>query len=255
MHVSVKDDFADDLAEEILTEAAHTLFSRRVQLDSEIDAFSQATAEVRKQMHRTLCLAETMHKIVIEPERLYSALGVEPKGLLTAGARHGPMEPLEVPLRLTVRSRYVALAKSLYSQLAAETEKYNHGEIYRDPETTLLKRTTHYKELMEWHQELSSQIVTQNRNRPSYSLQLAKCLNADLCDKERVMKPYAWGSNGSDVDQKLAFQDIPFSSTGLAEMPVLPPVRKIRTRLHGFLNEAYDRHQGKIHQILRDMHM
>jgi hypothetical protein len=250
--MSARDDFAVDLAEEILTEAAHTFFSGRVCLDREIEAFFYAAGKVRKQMHRTLRAAEIMHQVVIEPEKLYTALGVEPKNLLGAGRWNKPLGPLEVPFGFTPKGKYTALAKSLYGELAAETEKYNYGELYRDPETTLMKRTDHYNELLEWHRELTSQIVAQNENLPSYSLQFVKSLNVGLCEKEKVMEPCEWGAHGCDLDQKLAFKSIPFSCTSLIEMPVLPPLRKIRTRLHSFLEETYDRHQGKIHHILRN---
>ena len=68
--MSLRDDFTVDLEEEILSEAAHTFFSKRVRLDREIEAFSNAAGKVRKQMHRVLRKAETMHGVVIEPEKL-----------------------------------------------------------------------------------------------------------------------------------------------------------------------------------------
>jgi len=250
IHVSTKEDFAVDLGEEILTEAAHSLFSRRVRLEREIEAFSQAAAKVRKQMHKTLQVAETMHRVVIEPEKLYTALGLDPKDLLRAETPNKPVDLPKVRFRFTLKGRYVALAKALYSELAAETEKYNHGEPYRDPKTHLMKRTAHYEDLLEWHKELTGRIDEQNRNLPSYSLQLAKSLNVDLCEKEKLMKACAWEPDGCDLDQKLSFKGIPFSCTGLVQMPVLPPVREIKTRLHSFLKEIYDRHSAKIHQLL-----
>ncbi|MDY6988405.1 MAG: hypothetical protein SWQ30_10140 [Thermodesulfobacteriota bacterium] len=248
--MSLKDDFLVDLEEEILTEAAHNLFSRRVRLEREVEAFSRAATKVRKQMDRTLQIADTVHRVVMEPERLYTALGVEPKGLLRKDPRSNPVGPLEVPFRFTRKGRYAALAEALYDELAAETEKYNHGELYKDPETTLMKRTAHYEELMEWHMELNSHIVTENKNRPSYSLRLAKSLNTDVCEKEKAMEPCIWGNNGCHLDERLAFKGVPFSCTGLVQVPVLPPAREIKTRLHSFLEEIYDHHSGKIHELL-----
>jgi len=248
--MSVRDDFTVDLEEEILSEAAHTFFSKRVRLDREIEAFSHATGKVRKQMHKTLRTAETMHGVVIEPEEFYAALGVEPKDLLREEPWEEALEPLEVPFGLTLKGRYVALAKSLYRELAAETGKYNHGEVYKDPETTLMKRTDHYNELLEWHQELDTQIALQNENLPTYSLQFVKSFNSELCEKENLMESCVWVPHGSNIDQKLAFKGIPFSCTGLVEMPDLPPLRNVRTKLHRFLEETYDRHQGQIHEIL-----
>jgi hypothetical protein len=248
--MSVRDDFTVNLEEEILSEAAHTFFSKRVRLDREIEAFSHATGKVRKQMHKTLRAAEAMHQVVIEPEEFYATLGVEPKDLLREGPWKGALEPPAVPFGLTLKGKYVALGKALYKELAAETEKYNHGEIYKDPETTLMKRTDHYNELLEWHQELDTQIALQNEQLPTYSLQFVKSLNTELCEKEGIMESCVWVPHGSNIDQKLAFKGIPFSCTGLAEVPDLPPLRDVRTKLHGFLEETYDRHQGKIHDML-----
>lgn len=248
--VSVKDDFLVDLEEEILSEAAQNLFSRRRRLEREIDAFLQAAAKVREQMDKTLAAANALHQVVIKPKNLYTALGIEPKGLLTAQRLKTPLAPLEVPFRLTMKRRYVALGESLYAKLAAETEKYNHGEPYRDAETALMTRTAHYEELRRWHEKLNNHIVTENKNRPSYSLQLAKALHTDFCQKEKTMEPCTGGINGCDLDERLAFKGVPFSCTSLVQMPVLPPVREINTRLHSFLKEIYDRHRAKIHQLL-----
>ncbi|MDY6837459.1 MAG: hypothetical protein SWH78_05745 [Thermodesulfobacteriota bacterium] len=248
--MSVKDDFLVDLEEEILSEAAQNLFSRRLRLEREIDAFLQAAANVRKQMDKTLTAASKLHQVVIEPKKLYTALGIEPKGLLKAQRPKMPLVPLEVPFRLTMKGRYLALVESLYAKLAAETEKYNHGEPYRNPETDLMTRTAHYEELRRWHEEVNNHIVTENKNRPSYSLQLAKAFHTDLCQKEKTLEPCTWSSNGCDLDERLAFKGVPFSCTGLVEIPVLPPARDIRTRLRRFLEEIYDRHYGEIYPLL-----
>ncbi|MDY6954158.1 MAG: hypothetical protein SWE60_21850 [Thermodesulfobacteriota bacterium] len=248
--MSLKDDFLVDLEEEILTEAAHNLFSRRVRLEREVEAFSRAATRVRKQMDRTLQIADTVNRVVVEPERLYAALGVEPKGLMRKDQRSSAVRPLDIPFRFTMKGRYLALSESLYGELAAATETYNHGKLYRDPETTLMKRTAHYEELMEWHLELNGHIVTENKNRPSYALNLARSLNPDFCEKEKALEPCTWGNNGCGLDERLAFKGVPFSCTGLIQVPVLPPAREIKTRLHSFLEDIYDRHGERIHQLL-----
>jgi hypothetical protein len=248
--MSVKDDFLVDLEEEVLTEAAQNLFSRRRQLEREIDAFLGTAAEVRKQMDKTLAVAGSLHEVVIEPERFYEALGVEPKDLLKEKKSTKALALLAVPFRFTVKGRYTALVEALYAELAAEAEKYNHGEVYRDRETALMKRTPNYEGMLQWHAELNNHIATENKNRPSYSLHLAKALNAELCKKEKALDACTGGTNGCDLDKKLAFKDVPFSSTGLVQIPVLPPLTEIKKSLHGFLEEVCNRHRERVHQLV-----
>jgi hypothetical protein len=248
--MSIRDDSTVDLEEEILTEAAHTFFSRRVRLDKEIEAFSRAAGKVRKQMQQMLKAAETLHKVVLEPEKLYEALGVEPKDLLTRKGSVEVSSSLELPFGLTFKRRFVALGKRLYNDLEKETKKYNHGELYRNPKTKLMERTHHYNEMVEWHRELTSQIAAQNENLPSYSLQFAKSLNAELCEKENIMECCPWTPNGYSMDKKLAFKGVPFSWTGLVEVPDLPPLRDVRKRLHRFLKQTYQRNRREIYETL-----
>lgn len=244
------DDFVDDLTEEILRQAATTLFTGRVLLDKEIEKFFQEAAKLTGLMKRTLGIASTLHELVLEPRSFYATLGIEPKALLANVTSDKQAVEVKVPFRLTLKGQYISFVTLIYEELASCADKYNNGEKYKDPKTKEMMKTVHYKQLLEWHEELNNLIREQNRNLPSYFLRLAKSLNVPLTEKERVMSVCATTAGAHAIDKKLALKELDFTSTRLVEIPVLPRVTEVRKKLKRFLKQTYDHNKDRVHFLI-----
>ena len=250
----VIDAFADDLTEEILLQAASTFFTGRVLIDKEIEEFLRQAAKLTGLMKQIIGIAGTLHELVLEPKGFYETLGIEPKFLLANVISEKQAVKLQPPLRLTFKGKYISLVTMIYEKLADYAHKYNNGEKYRDPKTNKIMKTVHYKQLLEWHEELNGLIKDQNKNLPSYSLRLSKSLNFSLCEKERVMSVCERKAGANSIDKKLALKELDFASTGLVEIPVLPRVTKIKRKLIRFLKQMYYHNKDRICPLLNDQY-
>ena len=242
----VINNFADDLAEEILLQAASTFFTGRVLIDKEIEEFFRQAAKLTGLMKRTLGIAGTLHELVLEPKSFYETLGIEPKALLANAISEKQTVKLQAPFRITFKGKYISLVTMIYEKLADYAEKYNNGEKYRDPKTKEIMKTVHYKQLLEWHEELNGLIIDQNKNLPSDSLRLSKSLNSSLSDKERVMSVCERTAGDDSIDKKLALKKLDFTLTGLVEIPVLPRDTKVKRKLNSFLKQMYYHNKDRI---------
>jgi hypothetical protein len=240
------DNFVDDLSEEILIQAASTLFTGRVLLDKEIEEFFREAARLTGLMGRTLGTASTLNELVFEPRSFYATLDIEPKALLTNVTSDKQAVEVEVLRDITSKGKYISLVTLIYEKLADCADKYNNGRKYRDPKTKETMKTVHYKLLLDWHEELNSLIRKQNKNLPSYSLRLAKSLDSSLREKERVMNVCNRTAGDHTIDKKLAFKELDFALTGLVEIPDLPRITKVKSKLSSFLKQMYNHNKDKI---------
>ena len=248
------DDFVDDLAEDILIQAASTFFTGRVLIDKEIEEFLRQAAKLTVLMKRTLGVAGILHELVLEPISFYKTLGIEPKALMANVISAKQAVKLQPPFRLTCKGKYIALVIMIYEKLAAYADKYNNGKKYSDPKTKEIMKTVHYQQLLEWHEELNSLIKDQNKNLPSYSLRLSKSLNSSLCEKERVMSVCESTDSANSIDKKLALKELDFTLTGLVEIPVLPRVTKVKRKLNSFLKQTFIHNKDKVCPLLNDQY-
>lgn len=242
----VIDDLVDDLTEEILLQAASTFFTGRVLIDKEIEKFLRQAAKLTGLMKRTFGIAGTLHELVLEPKSFYETLGIEPKALLANVISEKQAVQLHPPFHFTFKGKYISLVTMIYEKLADYADKYNNGEKYRDPKTKEIMKTVHYKQLLEWHEELNGLIIDQNKNLPSYSLRLSKSLNSSLCEKERMMSVCERTAGANSIDKKLALKELDFTLTGLVEIPVLPRVTKVKRKLNSFLKQMYYHNKDRI---------
>ena len=246
------DDFVDNLTEDILIQAASTFFTGRVLIDKEIEKFLRQAAKLTGLMQQTLGIAGTLHELVLEPISFYETLGIEPKALMANGNLAKQAVKFQFPFRLTFKGKYISLVTMIYEKLTDYADKYNNGEKYSDPKTKEIMKTVHYKQLLEWHEELNGLIKDQNKNLPSYSLRLSKSLNSSLCEKERVMSVCNKTADANSIDKKLAQKELDFALTGLVEIPILPRVTKIKREMNRFLKQIYYHNKDRIRPLLND---
>lgn len=246
------DDFVDNLAEDILIQAASTFFTGRVLIDKEIEEFLRQAVRLTGLMKQTLGIAGTLHELVLEPISFYETLGIEPKALMDSAISAKQTVKLHLPFRLTSKGKYIALVTIIYKKLADYADKYNNGEKYRDPKTKEIMKTVNYKQLLEWHEELNDLINKQNKNLPSYSLSLSKSLNSSLCEKERVLSVCDSTISANSIDKKLEQKELDFALTGLVEIPDLPRITKIKCELNRFLKQTFNHNKDKICLLLND---
>ena len=207
-NIQVIDDFVDDLTEEILMQAASTFFTGRVLIDKEIEEFFRQSAKLTGLMKQTFGIVSTLHELVLEPKSFYDSLGIEPKALLANVISEKQAVQLHPPFHFTFKRKYISLVTMIYEKLADYADKYNNGEKFRDPKTKEIMKTVHYKQLLEWHEELNGLIIDQNKNLPSYSLRLSKSLNSSLCEKEKLMGGCERTVSTNSIDKKLELKEL-----------------------------------------------
>lgn len=251
-NIQIIDDFVDDLTEDILLQAASTFFTGRVLIDKEIEEFFRQSAKLTGLMKQTLNIAGTLHELVLEPKSFYETLGIVPKALLADVISEYKSVQLHPPFHFTFKGKYISLVTMIYEKLADYADKYNNGEKYRDLKTKEIMKTVHYKQLLEWHEELNGLIKNQNKNPPSYSLRLSKSFNSSLCEKERVMNVCERTASANSIDKKLALKELDFAFTGLVEIPILPRVTKIKREMNRFLKQMYYHNKDRICPLLND---
>jgi len=247
-------EMADDLATEVLSEAAGTFFGQRKDLESEIALFQQKSAALGKIGQKAIFARKVMHKLLIEEaliQEFYQALGLRTPACLDIADASETALHVSVPFAWTLRGRYCKLLFSSYASLHCAVQEYLHGGYRNDPVDPRRKIAVFgYVKLLEWSQRIDQKVKTMNTQQaPSEVLQFVKRLDVRGCEMEQSIGASCEVNRNSGM----LFPCVDFASLRLPTFEELPPPAEVRSRLRSFCKALFPGKASEVRGLLREL--
>ncbi|WP_300162891.1 hypothetical protein [Solidesulfovibrio sp.] len=219
--MTVGNDYADDLKQELLTEMADNFFSRRRRLDERLEAFAGTREKVARQGTLALARWRAFRKLLLDSAQadlFLASLGYDVERLLAFGDKDVLTPRIRTAFGFTAAGRYRRTVRAAYEDLRNELELYNDGSFVPDPHDPRRKaRVPGFCHLMETAQKLNEEIASVNSCQcPSDMLRFTSSLDPDRQEQE-----HACGGIGDAcrLDEALAYTCLDISCL---DVPVLP---------------------------------
>ncbi len=250
-HIS---EMADELATEVLSEAAQTFFGLRKELETEIEHFEQWAQTLAEIGQRVQHAQRIVHKILMNKELVqdfYHVLGLPVPERLELAEMHEVALRISMPFAWTLRGRYFKLLLAGYSRLHAVVWEYLHGGYRKDPAHPQKKIAVFgYEKLQDWARNINLKIEKMNTQQaPSEVLQFVKNLDVQGCEMEKCIG----ASCEVDRNSGLLFPPVDFSAYSLPVVPEMPPPAKIRRTLQVFCNGLFPRRKMEIQKLFQEL--
>ncbi|MGE4292862.1 MAG: hypothetical protein AB7E32_11715 [Desulfovibrio sp.] len=248
------DHFADNLADEVLSEMADNFFGARRAMDDQIERFQKLARELKKIQEQVEHYAEILHFVLLGEEGaagFYEAVGLDPGSLPLCLECTLPPRLEKIPFAFTVKGRFRKLVRLAYQSMRDSVQDYLRGHEYADPDEPRRRRVSvHYKALKQMERRVNTQIEKLNRqNSLTNTLHYVHGLNPAALERENIAgAPGFVDPANRDAEFKYALQDT--EAEGLKEFPEMPAYGDVRQEIGGFVDAFYARNSAEIRNML-----
>jgi hypothetical protein len=247
-------EFADELVEETLSEAAETFFGRRKGLEDAIEVFESKVETLEKMEAEVLLRAGDLHYLLLEGEAaadFYKALGTDPAPLLDVVDVSEKAGDVTKPRALTRAGGYAKMVARAYRRMHDAVEMYMEG-AYVTGDQGKKHLTLNYRQLRQWCEALNDRIEKVNRDTsPSETLAFVKKLDTVATEKVKFT------GGGSQIDDKLdkdmAFKRIDCEHIDLIEFPELPRPEDVDRKIKKFCKSLAREHKDRIVELMQSV--
>lgn len=252
--MSVMDEYADALSQEILVEMAESFFGARKSLDDEKELFRKKVEQVKHIAWTALARTGLLHALLLDnkaaPE-FYKGLKVVPKRLF---ALVDPLKArlfLPMPWALGPKGRYEKLLIRTYEAVQDSFDEYLHGRYYEDPRFRGRKRLSlHYYLLKDWAEHINGRVNKVNVNQaPSCVLSFAKDMHVADREKERITEATLDGYSNT-LNNDLAIAPVNIQKMGLPQLPDLPPLPEVKSFIADFARDLYESKRDEVLAVM-----
>lgn len=243
---------ADELATEVISEAAQTFFGQRKDLDEELDRFTAKSRQLGELGARVILTQSVLNGVLLDFQNLQSfhdALG------LPLPEHRDPAPPEEIaryvsiPTAWTLRGKYEKLLHSAYTRIQTEVDAYLHGG-YRDDPANPKRKIAYggYQKLASWAETLNQTIAKLNTEQsPGEVLQFVKGLDERTCAMEKA----SGASCNVGRDRGLLYACVDFSSLRLPVFPEYPPATAVQQDIREFSAKVCAEREADVRELLR----
>lgn len=248
------ENMANELASEVLSEAADTFFGQRKNLEMEIDLLQRKIAKLRELGESVSQAQKILHAVLLEPavaKDFYHALDLPLPENIEAAAVHELASWISLPFAWSLRGKYCKVLLASYARFQKTAHDYMHGG-YKDDMQQPRKKVARfgYLSLHSWAKRLNGKIRTMNREQaPSEILQFMKRLDVQGCEKESGMG----ASCEMNRDNGLLYPQIDFAAFNLPSWPTMPPAQTAQQRINHFCKLLFPDNRMKIRDLLREL--
>ncbi|SDB61256.1 hypothetical protein SAMN05660653_03183 [Desulfonatronum thiosulfatophilum] len=245
---------ADEMATEILSEAADTFFGQRKSLEEHLVLFNSRVQQLEGVGKRARQMQGVLHGILLNEtvtRDFYRTLDItEPESVESL--------PAELVARhvfrqraWTLRGRFTKLLLTVYAQTQSVVDEYLYGSYRNDPEHPKRKiAVTGYKKLVEWADELNRNINKLNTEQsPNEVLHFVKGLDRQTCAMEKA----AGAPCDMGRDRGMLFSCIDFASLDLPNLPEYPQLTKVEAQLRRFCGNTCDSCGPEVRALFKEL--
>lgn len=245
---------ADELATEVISEAAQTFFGQRKALEEEMDRFTTRSRQVLELGKRVMGEQNILHGVLLDAETIrafYAELGLPAPEHPAPASQEEIARRLSKPAAWTLHGRYSKLLLSAYTRTQAEVDAYLHGGYRDDPAHPKRKIAfSGYLKLVEWAEKLNKTITKLNTEQaPGEVLGFVKRLNGRSCEMEKA----AGAACEIGRDRGMLYTCIDFASLCLPVFPEYPPPASVEKAIRQFAKRIRARHEPDVRELLRNL--
>lgn len=244
---------ANELATEVISEAAETFFGQRKILEEEMERFTIRAKQVRELGEQVSRMQKVLHGVLLDAPTIqdfYGLLNIPCPDKPEAASARDIFQLLGKPSAWSLRGRYSKLLVSAYTQTHAEVDAYLHGG-YRDDPTHPKKKIAYggYLKIQDWAEKLNKTIAKLNTEQsPGEVLQFVKGLDATTCAMEKA----AGASCDTGRDRGMLYTCIDLSALDLPVFPEYPPPARIQKDLQQFAKQVCSRRESAVREFLEE---
>lgn len=245
---------ADELATEVISEAAQTFFGQRKALEEDLDRFMTRSRQVLELGKRIVPTQNVLHGVLLDAETIqafYATLGLPAPEYLSPAPWAEIARHLSKPSSWTLHGGYSKLLFSAYSRIQTQVDAYLHGGYRDDPGQPRRKIAfSGYIYLVEWSERLNKTITRLNTEQsPGEVLQFVKRLDARSCEMEKA----AGASCEIGRDRGMLFTCIDFAALCLPVFPDYPPPDAVKKDLRQFAKATATHRPADVRSLLREL--
>ncbi len=248
------ENMANELASEVLSEAADTFFGQRKDLELEIDLFQRRITELGELGEKVNQAQKRLHAVLLEPavaRNFYQALNLPVPDNIEAAAVHELAPWISLPFAWSLRGKYCKILLASYAQFQKIAHDYMHGG-YKDDMQEPRKKVARfgYLSLRAWAERINGKIRIMNREQaPSEILQFMKRLDVQGCEKEKCLG----ASCEVDRDSGLLYPEIDFPAFNLPVWPAMPPAQTAQRQVKHFCTLLFPDNRPKIRDLVQEL--
>jgi hypothetical protein len=258
--MSIQDDYAKDLADEVLSDMAENFFGTRKQLDKTIDLFFEYVGELKKKqdlVEERFRFLNYLLMISHKVSEFYEDLGVQDTGAIPReGALSEKAISVHAPSAFTLKGKYVKLVMWAYETVQKGCKAYNHGMDYQEMKRVgFEERDAYYDLVMGMHHLINQEIRRVNAKvSPSHILQTAKRFDPDTQQKEHFTGGGGYYGDDSSLNRELNYEPIDKASLNIPKFPDLPELDRVEHQISKICKDRFRRHSESIRRIIREVH-
>lgn len=247
-------EMADDLAAEVLTEAASSFFGQRKSLDQELEFFGQRVQELQEVGQKAQQEQECLHGLMLDEDHareFYAALRVPVPDCLKLALLREVAQVYPRPRGWTMSTRFYKLLTTGYGRCRRVVNRYIHGDYQTDPRNSRKKMVLMgYGQLVDWAHRLNSKVHKLNvEQAPSEVLSFVKALDVQGCAREQV----AGASCEVDRNSGLLFQSIDMQALDLPVFPDYPSLAKAQPAIKRFAKRLRSQRSAELNAMLDEL--
>ncbi|WP_045223018.1 hypothetical protein [Desulfonatronum thioautotrophicum] len=248
------ENMANELATEVISEAAETFFGQRKTLEEEMERFTIRARQVVELGEQVARIQNVLHAVLLDTptiQEFYGLLNIPCPDKPEAAPARDIFQLLGKPSAWSLRGRYSKLLVSAYTRTHAEVDAYLHGG-YRDDPAHPKRKIAYggYLKIQDWAEKLNKTIAKLNTEQsPGEVLQFVKGLDATTCAMEKA----AGASCDTGRDRGMLYTCVDFSALDLPAFPEYPPPARVQKDLQQFAKQVCSRRESTVRELLQEL--
>lgn len=255
--MSLHDDFADSLANEVLTEMADNFFGSRKHLEGSINIFHKyvkALKEKEQDINNSLSLLNFM---LTGPEILrdfLKAVDLNPE-IFIIQEKIPKHVPVYIPFALTQKGVFTKLVSEAYSSFQSACDSYISGkrpDYMQDKK--LEQMNAYYNLIYEMCTLINDDIKKHNANiSPTMVLQRFKRFDPVTSQKQSITGGSTFNGDDSNLSSNLAFEPVELEKLHIKNYPLPRPYNKVSGSINTFCKKIYHVKEKEIKTMISQL--
>ncbi len=252
--MTFKDDVADALSDEVLTEMAESFFGERIHLDNLLALLEEYVETLHRKAAHIEDHARFLNRLLLEEKHMahfYEAIGMATIPFPKDAAFSEERLPERVPRALTARGEYLKLVSRAYETLQKSVEDYMNGNQNTGESRRTEDEDAYYSLVRSMVALINAEIRKVNKNRsPGDVLQSAHRFRSNDTDKAIITGGDSFYGDSSSFSRSLYYDPVDFDTLKLRRFPVPPPHSRVNSRIENFCTRLYYRNEGKVKSLI-----
>ncbi|CAN2042617.1 conserved hypothetical protein [Candidatus Magnetomoraceae bacterium gMMP-15] len=249
-------DLSDGLTEEVLSDVANTFFSKRKELENNIETFKLFVKKLQKKERQVNVRANFLNYLFLDRKiscKFYKLININEPEILLKNENSDLNIPKKMPFAFTTGKEFTILVVQAYDALQQACDEYMNGNNNYNPYESNKQPDVNYKQIKLMNKIINEKIYKINYEAsPVCVLQYVKQFDIETRGKKRITGA-TFGGYGCSIDEKLTYKPIDFNSLELKKYPRLPKHDEVVSDITLFCKKQYHNHKNEVKKLCSDL--